>query len=186
MTVELAKYLKEVLSKYPEKEGWLFPADSESGHTVEVKKQFKRVVEAAGLDPKVITPHIMRHTAISHLVQAGVDLPTVKRISGHHSIQMVERYSHQSGEHIRSAMDKLQYQDHNQTSIMPDTSPHDDSQSESGQPSENITPLHQNYTQPQNRKSEKPRKPAVENTPQTGFEPVTYRLEGGCSIQLSY
>ncbi|WP_202944828.1 tyrosine-type recombinase/integrase [Nitrosospira multiformis] len=27
--------------------------------------------------------HTLRHTAITHLVQAGVDLPTVKRISGH-------------------------------------------------------------------------------------------------------
>jgi hypothetical protein len=34
------------------------------------------------------------------LVQAGVDLPTVKRISGHKTPQMVERYSHQNGSHI--------------------------------------------------------------------------------------
>jgi site-specific recombinase XerD len=41
------------------------------------------------------------------LVQAGVDLPTVQRISGHRTLQMVVRYSHQNGEHIRAAMDKL-------------------------------------------------------------------------------
>jgi hypothetical protein len=40
-------------------------------------------------------------------VQAGVDLPTVKRISGHKNLSMVERYSHQNGAHIQSAMDKL-------------------------------------------------------------------------------
>lgn len=51
--------------------------------------------------------HTLRHTAITHLVQAGVDLPTVKRISGHKNLSMVERYSHQNGAHIQSAMDKL-------------------------------------------------------------------------------
>jgi hypothetical protein len=35
---------------------------------------------------------------ITHLVQqAGVDLPTVKRISDHKTMSMVERYAHQSG-----------------------------------------------------------------------------------------
>jgi hypothetical protein len=47
-------------------------------------------------------------SAITHLVQAGVDLPTVKRISGHKTLAMVERHSHQSGTHIQAAMDKLQ------------------------------------------------------------------------------
>jgi site-specific recombinase XerD len=51
--------------------------------------------------------HTLRHTAITHLVQAGVDLPTVKRISGHKNLSMVERYSHQNGSHIQAAMDKL-------------------------------------------------------------------------------
>jgi site-specific recombinase XerD len=38
-------------------------------------------VKAAGLDPELITPHVMRHTAITKLVQAGADLPTIQRIS---------------------------------------------------------------------------------------------------------
>ena len=50
----------------------------------------------------------MRHTAITHLVQAGVDLPTVKRISGHKTLAMVEKYAHQNGAHIQTAMDKLE------------------------------------------------------------------------------
>ena len=39
-------------------------------------------------------------TAITHLVQAGVDLPAVKRISGHKTLIMAERYTHQNGEHM--------------------------------------------------------------------------------------
>jgi hypothetical protein len=35
------------------------------------------------------------------------DLPTVKRISGHKTLHMVERYSRQNGEQIMAAMDKL-------------------------------------------------------------------------------
>jgi integrase len=55
-----------------------------------------------------VVRHTLRHTAITHLVQAGVDLPTVKRISGHKTLIMVERYAHQNGAHIQAAMDALE------------------------------------------------------------------------------
>jgi site-specific recombinase XerD len=73
-----------------------------------VPEVFRRVVRNAGLDEKEVVRHTLRHTAITHLVQAGVDLPTVQRISGHKSFDMVVRYSHQNGKHIDSAMDKLE------------------------------------------------------------------------------
>ena len=61
-------------------------------------------MEAAGLNPETITPHVMRHTAITKLVQAGVDLPTVQRISGHKTVAMVLRYTHVHGRHIDQAI----------------------------------------------------------------------------------
>ncbi len=88
---------------------WLFPTNraGRTGHAVSIEKPFRRVVAAAGLDPAQVVRHTLRHTAITHLVQAGVDLPTVQRISGHKTLQMVVRYSHQNGAHIQAAMDKL-------------------------------------------------------------------------------
>jgi Phage integrase family len=54
-----------------------------------------------------ITRHTLRHTAITHLVNAGVDLPTVQRISGHKTFQMVCHYAHQNQEHVQAALSKL-------------------------------------------------------------------------------
>ncbi len=109
ITDSLADFLKTRISLSETDQVWLFPSKtSTSGHVVNIEKPFRRVVERAGLDPKEIVRHTLRHTAITHLVQAGVDLPTVKRISGHKTLQMVERYSHQNGDHIQAAMAKLQ------------------------------------------------------------------------------
>ena len=108
MTAELATYLDELRALMPGAT-WLFPAaDSASGHRVAIEKPFRRVVVAAGLDPLEVTRHTLRHTAITHLVQSGVDLPTVQRISGHKTLAMVARYAHQSGEHIAAAMERLE------------------------------------------------------------------------------
>ncbi|HRF64185.1 MAG TPA: site-specific integrase [Candidatus Competibacter sp.] len=107
MTVELAAYLAELRAMAPESP-WVFPADSASGHRVAIEKPFRRVIEAAGLNSKEVTRHALRHTAITHLVQSGVDLPTVQRISGHKTLAMVGRYSHQNGAHLQTAMDRLQ------------------------------------------------------------------------------
>lgn len=109
ITAHLAEYLKQHLKQVESDQVWLFPSESsESGHMVSIEKVFRRVVAEAGLDPKEVLRHTLRHTAITHLVQAGVDLPTVQRISGHKTMQMVVRYSHQNGEHIQEAMEKLE------------------------------------------------------------------------------
>ncbi len=47
------------------------------------------------------------HTYGSHLVMVGVDLPTVKELLGHKSIEMTLRYSHLSQDHKRQAVDRL-------------------------------------------------------------------------------
>jgi integrase len=108
MTQNLAKFLSGYLESAHQNQDWLFPADSKTGHSISIEKPFRRVVQAADLDVEQVVRHTLRHTAITHLVQAGVDLPTVQRISGHKTLQMVVRYSHQNGEHIGAAMDKLQ------------------------------------------------------------------------------
>lgn len=109
ITKHLAKFLEGYLAALPKGTPWLFPSiGAKEGHTVDVRKAYRRTVEAAGLNPDEVVRHTLRHTAITHLVQSGVDLPTVKRISGHKTLIMVERYAHQNGAHIQTAMDKLE------------------------------------------------------------------------------
>lgn len=105
----VATLVRGMLETLPPGTPWLFPSiAARTGHTQDVRKAFVRCVGAAGLDPARVVRHTLRHTAITHLVQAGVDLPTVKRISGHKTLAMVERYAHQHGAHIQGAMDRLQ------------------------------------------------------------------------------
>jgi site-specific recombinase XerD len=66
-------------------------------------RPFQRAVIRADLDPKTVSPHTMRHTAITKLVEKGVDLPTIQRISGHKTLAMVLRYAHVSDPHIDKA-----------------------------------------------------------------------------------
>jgi len=72
-----------------------------------MEKPFRNAVTRAGLDPKIVTPHVLRHTAITKLVQAGVDLPTIQHISGHKTMAMVLRYTHVHGSHIDKAIAAL-------------------------------------------------------------------------------
>lgn len=108
ITRSLADYLESYVATLQPGVQWLFPSmAAKEGRTVNLDKPFRRCVLAAELDVTQVVRHTLRHTAITHLVQAGVDLPTVKRISGHKNLSMVERYSHQNGAHIQGAMDKL-------------------------------------------------------------------------------
>jgi integrase len=108
ITSGLADYLKRYIDSLHDESEWLFPCStSKTGHSVAIEKAFRRVVADAGL-PSTICRHTLRHTAITHLVQSGVDLPTVARISGHRTLSMVAKYAHANGEHIQAATDKLE------------------------------------------------------------------------------
>ncbi len=114
ITPTLVALLRERRSIEGDRDGWVFPAKASArseaarlSHRPSMEYGFKRAVEAANLDPKKVTPHVMRHTAITKLVKAGVDLPTIQRISGHKTLAMVMRYVHIHGSHIDTAVDKL-------------------------------------------------------------------------------
>jgi integrase len=99
ITPELAELLSREREMRQDQDGWIFPSphiDSAAGHRARMDRPFRDAVIRAGLDPKVVTPHVMRHTTITFLVQAGVDLPTIQRISGHKTLAMVLRADPQS------------------------------------------------------------------------------------------
>ena len=111
ITATLADTLKRERAMRADQEGWIFPARARSarGHLKNFDRAFRRAVIEAGLDPKTVTPHVLRHTAIIKLVQSGADLITIMQISGHRSLRMVQRYAHVSAPHIDeviAALDK--------------------------------------------------------------------------------
>jgi integrase len=110
ITPQLAEMLRAEREMRDDRDGWIFPSphkDSGTGHRARMDNAFRDAVMRAGLDPAVVTPHVMRHTAITSLVQAGVDLPTIQKISGHKTLAMVLRYTHVHGQHIDRAIAKI-------------------------------------------------------------------------------
>jgi site-specific recombinase XerD len=113
--VMLSERLLEILRAYwvqvRPQGGWLFPG-RKAGEPITrgaVAKALHEATTKAKLRKKV-TPHLLRHSFATHLLEAGTDIRTIQVLLGHSSIRSTARYTQVSARHIgrvKSPLDKL-------------------------------------------------------------------------------
>jgi integrase/recombinase XerD len=101
--------LKETKQKNAAASKWLFPSFGESGHLTRqhFARDLKELAAAAGLAPRLVSPHVLRHAFASHLLHNGADLRIVQTLLGHTDISTTQIYTHVVEERLKSLVRDL-------------------------------------------------------------------------------
>jgi integrase/recombinase XerD len=88
---------------------WLFPSFGESGHLTRqhFARDLKELAASAGLSPRLVSPHVLRHAFASHLLHNGADLRIVQTLLGHTDISTTQIYTHVVEERLKSLVRDL-------------------------------------------------------------------------------
>jgi integrase/recombinase XerD len=87
---------------------WLFPG-SKPGRPVSyhpAARRLKSAVKRAGIT-KAVTPHVLRHSFATHLLEAGTDVRVIQVLLGHASIRTTTRYTRVSRRHVAQTKSPL-------------------------------------------------------------------------------
>jgi integrase/recombinase XerD len=95
--------------KSPTVSKWLFPSFGESGHLTRqhFARDLKELAASAGLAPRLVSPHVVRHAFASHLLHNGADLRIVQTLLGHTDISTTQIYTHVVEERLKSLVRDL-------------------------------------------------------------------------------
>ena len=113
--VPLFGKVKEVLKKYlfekrhfNIKSSFLFPSNSKFGHITRHRffQLLKKLSLECGINVSKVSPHTIRHSFASHLLERGVDLRIIQESLGHKDISTTQIYTHIQSKKIRKILEE--------------------------------------------------------------------------------
>ncbi len=102
---EYLECMKQLFDPLPR---WLFPSHGQSGALTRqhFAIELKSLAIESGLNPDLVSPHVLRHAFASELLAKGADLRAVQQMLGHADISTTQIYTHVQPERLRSAIRK--------------------------------------------------------------------------------
>ncbi|WBL15108.1 tyrosine-type recombinase/integrase [Sutcliffiella sp. NC1] len=82
-------------------------SEGEPPSRASMEKWFRKVYVASDLYRNKVTPHALRHTHVTNLIEAGIDINIVKERVGHGNINTTDKYTHISHETLSTSYERF-------------------------------------------------------------------------------